>query len=77
MATAQMANAMTSKALDELWMKERDTLSYVFTALENDKERASNLLLADKQTALAKWQENNAEDTAKNAAIFKLIFGGF
>lgn len=43
---AQMATDMTTAAYNNLWQKERDIMSYVFTASENAAERANNLVLA-------------------------------
>jgi len=73
MELARTSNAMTAKALDEVWQKERDILSYAFTSAETDKEIAGNLLYADKQVNLAKWQEAKAESAAKWSAVLKFI----
>jgi hypothetical protein len=54
--------------MEEVWMKERDTMAYAFTALESEKDRATELLLADKKEAAA--------ESAGRASFFtKLIFG--
>ena len=46
---AKEANALTNKAVDELWQRERDFMDYVFTSTEDAKERALELILADKK----------------------------
>tara|TARA_R100000234_G_scaffold116990_1_gene94784 strand:+ start:537 stop:2564 length:2028 start_codon:yes stop_codon:yes gene_type:complete len=46
---AKVANALTTKAVDELWQRERDFMDYVFTSTEDSKERALELILADKK----------------------------
>ena len=61
---AKTANNLTAKAMDEIWQKERDIMSYAFTSIENDKSIAANLLVADKQVSLEKWKEATAENTA-------------
>ena len=53
MEMARTQNAMTAKALDEVWQKERDILAYAFTAEMSAQDRAQELLLADKKEAAA------------------------
>ena len=72
---AKTMNALTAKAMDEIWQRERDTLAYTFTALESDEDRALELLLQDKKTDMVKWEARQAEKTAKYSAIRKLILG--
>lgn len=62
---AQTANAMTMTAMDEVFQKERDLMSFAFSGAESAKDRASQILLADKREDLVKWQEEQAEDQAK------------
>ena len=75
MEAARTSNALTAKALDEIWQKERDILSYTFTSGETDKEIAANILMADKTVDLAKWQEAKAESSAKWSVVAKLLLG--
>jgi hypothetical protein len=75
MEKAKAMNALTGKAMDEIWQRERDTLAYAFTALESDEDRALELLLQDKKIDMEKWNTRQAEKTAKGNAIRKLIFG--
>lgn len=75
MEAARTSNALTVKALDEIWQKERDILSYTFTSGETDKEIAANILMADKTVDLAKWQEAKAESSAKWSVVAKLLLG--
>lgn len=72
---AKTMNALTAKAMDEIWQRERDTLAYTFTALESDEDRALELLLQDKKIDMEKWNTRQAEKTAKYSAIRKLILG--
>jgi hypothetical protein len=65
---ALAANTMTVKAMEEVWMKERDTMAYAFTALESEKDRAAELLLADKKEAAA-------ESAGRASFLTKLVFG--
>lgn len=75
MEMARTQNALTAKALDEIWQKERDTMNYAFLGYQQDEDRALQLLLADKQADLAKWQERQAEKGALASFGLKLLFG--
>ena len=44
---ALQANALTQKALDEIWQRERDLMAYAFTAAENAENRRVTLMQAD------------------------------
>jgi hypothetical protein len=77
MEMAKTQNALTGKALDQIWQSERDVMAYAFTALESTKDRAADLMLADKRDDLVKMQSNQAEESAKFAVLAKLVFGGF
>jgi hypothetical protein len=77
MTNAAASNVLTGKALDQIWQNERDVMAFAFTALESSKDRAADLMLADKRDDLVKLQANQAEESAKFAVLTKLIFGGF
>lgn len=77
MEMARTMNALTVKALDETWQKERDLMAFAFTAGESEKDRAIDLLLGDKRDELVKWQTQQAEESAKWAAIVKITSGDF
>jgi hypothetical protein len=60
---AKSLTGLTQKGLDNLWMRERDLLSYAFQTSENAQERALKLLLTDKNIGAderARADENNA-----------------
>ena len=75
MEFARTINALTSTNLDNIWQRERDIMSYAFTQSESAKDRAMNILLADKN--LDSYREKMASDE-KNAMFAvgaKLLFG--
>jgi hypothetical protein len=57
-------NAITTAALDQLWQRERDLMTFAFSGSESSLERELQMMLADKQEDLVKWQEGKAEDAA-------------
>ena len=66
---ATAANAFTQSTLDQIWQRERDLMDYSFKASETSKDRALELVLADKQyDAYADAQASSeaaAEERAK------------
>lgn len=75
MEYAQTVNAITVKALDELWQRERDLMDYAFTSSENASDRALNLLLADKKLDAVRLELESQEDQAKGSLWTKVLFG--
>ena len=74
-SAALSMNALTAKAMDEVWQKERDQLSYAFTAMEGAKDRATEILLADKTVGAYDKAAADSEKTARTSAYVKLVFG--
>jgi hypothetical protein len=72
---ARTINALTSTNLDQIWQRERDIMSYSFTQSETAKDRALNILLADKDLAAYREKMAADESNAKWAVGAKLLFG--
>jgi ribosome biogenesis protein Nip4 len=72
--TAAASNALTSKALDEIWQKERDAMAFAFTSTESSKDRAIEIMLADKRDELIEKQSNDAEKAAMASLFAKILF---
>lgn len=64
--SARAQNGLTTQALDNIWQKERDIMSYAFTALESERDRAAELFLANKK-------EKAAEAQGRASAIMKFL----
>ena len=75
MDLAQTINALTGKNLDEIWQKERDLMDYTFRSSESAKDRALNILLADKKLEAVKLELQAEEDAAKGSLWTKIFFG--
>ena len=74
---AQTMNALTSTNLDAIWQKERDLMSYAFSAEQTAGDRALQIVLADKELEAVREKIANDEKTAKGALWTKLLFGIF
>ena len=69
METARVANQLTTTAIDQLWQRERDMMDFAFRSSESAKERALELILADK-----KYDEYAiARDDAQSASMWSLL----
>ena len=75
MEFARTINALTSTNLDNIWQRERDIMSYAFTQSETSKDRALNILLADKELTAYREKMAADESNAMFAVGTKLIFG--
>ena len=73
MEFARTLNALSAGSLDNYWQKERDVLSFAFTASENAEERAMNIFLADKELTAYREKIDSDETTAKFAVFAKLL----
>ena len=65
---AKNQNNLTTLALDNIWQKERDILSFAFQSYESAKDRSMELMLANKK-------EKAAEAQGKANFFFRLLFG--
>lgn len=74
MEAAKTANAFTSKALDQLWQRERDLMDYSFQMSESAKDRALQLALADKHYDDLDAARGDAEDAAMASSLLQLFF---
>ena len=78
---AKDVNGLTNKAIDQLWQRERDLMSYAFTMSESSKERTLAILLADKKLEQVRMELDKADDDAWTETIFTIAgnllgFGG-
>jgi hypothetical protein len=79
MTNVKTANALTGEALNQIWQRERDLMAFAFQASQNQAERDTNLLLADKQISATTQIERDrakAADTAAKWSIATSLIGG-
>jgi len=73
MQAAQAANGITAAAMDQLWQRERDIMDYSFKAAESSKERALELVLADKKYDEYAKARADAEETAQWTTLTNIL----
>lgn len=79
LTNVKTANGLTAAALDQIWQRERDLMSFAFQASENQAGRDVSLLLADKEIQANIDLQNaqlDAQDSAAKARIFTNLIGG-
>ena len=75
MVVAQLANNITTAAMEQLWQRERDMMDYAFKGTESSKERALELILADKKYDEYAKARADAEETAKWEFFTDILLG--
>jgi len=76
METARVANQLTTTMVDQLWQRERDIMDFVFKSSESAKERALELILADKKYDEYAIARNDAESASKWSIFTQLALAG-
>ena len=72
---AKQANGLTNKVLDQIWQRERDIMNFGVAQSESALERATRLLLGDKDLDAVRIKADGMEDAAKTSFFTKLLFG--
>jgi len=75
METARVANQLTTTMVDQLWQRERDIMDFVFKSSESAKERALELILADKKYDEYAIARQDSQSAAKWSIFAQLALG--
>ena len=74
---ARQVNALTNKAIDQIWQRERDIMGFTFTASESALDRTLKMLLGDKSLEAARIDADKTEGAAKANLFARAFFGEF
>ena len=72
---AKTINALTSTNLDQIWQRERDIMSFAFSAQQAALDRSLNLLLGDKKIEQVEKELSERKDIAATDLAFRFFFG--
>ena len=72
---AKMAAEITSSVMDQVWQRERDLMSFAFTATEGLADRALEILMGDKIAAIESLKLDSADENARDYMITKMLLG--
>lgn len=75
MMAAKMAADITSAVMDQIWQRERDLMSFAFTAMESMADRNLDILLADKDLESMRDQIDASDEASRTYLITKLLLG--
>ena len=78
MTNVKAANGLTAAALDQIWQRERDLMSFAFSASENQAQRDVSLLIADKEIQAKVDLQNTQldfQESAAKAQVFTSLIG--
>jgi uncharacterized protein with NRDE domain len=74
-AAAAAANAFTNSTMDQIWQRERDLMDYAYKASEADKDRALDIILADKKYEEYAEARRDQEESSKWNVLTQLLLG--
>lgn len=77
MNDAKNATSLTASAMDALWQRERDLMSFAFTSSESALDRKVQLMVADKSVQIAKMEENANEKQGIGNLVGTILGGLF
>ena len=73
---AKDVNGLTNKAIDQIWQKERDLMSFAMAESESGMDRALKLILADKDLEAVRLQLDAEDQAGKAGLAWRFLFGG-
>ena len=73
-ANATAANQFTQSTMDQVWQRERDLMDYAFRASDRDKDRALEIVLADKKYDEYAEARRDQEETNKWRTYTNILF---
>jgi hypothetical protein len=72
---AKDVNGLTNKAIDQIWQRERDLMSFAMAESESAMDRTLKLILADKDLEATRLQIDAQEERDKGAFFARFLFG--
>ncbi len=75
MDLAKTINQMSMKNLDEIWQRERDIMSFAFTADQSAMDRSLQIIMGDKELEIAREKLNKVEKADNTELAMRFLFG--
>jgi hypothetical protein len=73
---AKDVNGLTNKAIDQIWQRERDLMSFAMQSSETAMDRTLQLILGDKDLEAIRMKLDAEDQAAKGALFTRFLFGG-
>ena len=71
---AKTINALTATNLDQIWQRERDIMSFAFTADQSAMDRALSIIMGDKELEVAREKLSEIRSTANTELAMRFLF---
>ena len=72
---AKDVNGLTNKAIDQIWQKERDLMSFAMQSSETAMDRSLQLMLGDKDLEAIRMKLDAEDQAAKGSLFTRFLFG--
>jgi hypothetical protein len=72
---AKDVNGLTNKAIDQIWQKERDLMSFAMQSSEAAMDRSLQIILGDKDLTALRMKLDAEESAAKGSLFTRFLFG--
>jgi len=70
---AKTANTLTQNALDQIYQRERDLMSFAWKSSESSMDRTLSVLLADKDLESVRMSLDAADEAGKGAIAYDMF----
>ena len=72
---AKDVNGLTNKAIDQIWQRERDLMSFAMQSSEAAMDRSLQIILGDKDLEAIRMKLDAEESAAKGSLVTRFLFG--
>jgi len=72
---AKNVNGLTNKAIDQIWQRERDLMSFAMQSSEAAMDRSLQIILGDKDLEAIRMKLDAEESAAKGSLFTRFLFG--
>ena len=72
---AKDVNGLTNKAIDQIWQRERDLMSFAMQSSESAMDRSLQIIMGDKELQMVREKLDAEESAAKGSLFTRFLFG--
>jgi len=72
---AKNVNGLTNKAIDQIWQRERDLMSFAMQSSESAMDRSLQIIMGDKELQMVREKLDAEESAARGSLFTRFLFG--
>ena len=72
---AKDVNGLTNKAIDQIWQRERDLMSFAMQSSESAMDRSLQIIMGDKELQMVREKLDAEESAARGSLFTRFLFG--